>query len=104
MIDVDPTTLSSGLLAAAALGGCLGFGTKRLAKPLAIILAIELMIVRYLESVGIVAVDWRRLAAAFVGSGGDAAVAAGSWAGPVLSVLSIGVGFVGGFLIGYHRG
>lgn len=108
MVSVDPTTLALEFLAGAILGGLLGFATKRIAKVLAIIFGVQLMVVRYLQSQEILIVDWDRLSAGLVSTSEGAAEThqAGMdvhWLESLLSVGAIAVGFTSGFLIGYHR-
>ena len=103
MIDVDPTALALEFVAGAAIGGLAGFGTKRIAKLLAIVVGLQLMGLRYLESRGIVTVDYERLTAGLVGAR-DRASADLHWLESILSTVPIGAGFASGFLIGFHRG
>ncbi|ELZ10034.1 FUN14 domain-containing protein [Natrialba aegyptia] len=106
MVSADPTTLALEFIAGAVLGGLLGFGTKRVAKLIAIIFGIELMVVRYLQSQGIVIVDWDRLSAGLITTQEQTVSNAGvtaHWIDSLLSVASIAVGFTSGFLIGYYR-
>ena len=104
MIDVDPTALALEFLGGAVIGGCIGFATKRIAKLLAIIVGVQLMGFRYLESQGIIIVDWNRLSAGLFGSSTLNTTVESHWVTSILATLPIGVGFVSGFLIGYHRG
>ncbi|NGM71068.1 hypothetical protein G6M89_19010 [Natronolimnobius sp. AArcel1] len=106
MIDVDPTTLALEFLAAAVLGALVGFGAKRVAKLLAIIIGVQLMVVRYLESQEILIIDYERLTAGLVASQEQVATAGAEihWAESLLATVPVGVGFLSGFLIGYHRG
>lgn len=103
MLDVDPTTLGLEFGGGAVLGGVLGFATKQVAKLLAIVLGVQLMAFRYLESQEIVAVDWNRLTAGLVETQ-QRAEAEIHPLESMLSVATIGAGFACGFLIGYHRG
>ena len=104
MIDVDPSALAVEFLAGAVVGGCIGIATKRVAKLLALIVGAQLMALRYLESQGIVRIDWSRLTAGLVGSETTQAGTDTDWVTSLLSTLPIGLGFVSGCLIGYHRG
>lgn len=107
MIDVDPTVVALEFLAGAVIGALVGFGTKRIAKLLAVIVGVQLMTFRYLESQGIVIVDYDRLSAGLVGTPERTAEFGAPeihWLESVLSTLSLGVGFTSGFLIGFHRG
>ncbi|WP_339103768.1 FUN14 domain-containing protein [Haloterrigena salinisoli] len=103
MLDVDPTALGLEFGGSAVVGGLLGFATKQIAKLLAIIVGVELMAFRYLESQEIVIVDWNRLSAGLLETG-DRAQEGVHWLVSTLSMLSVGAGFASGFLIGYHRG
>lgn len=104
MMGVDPSTLALEFLAGAAIGGCLGIATKRIAKPLAIVVGVQLVVFRYLESRGIVIVDWNRLTGGLVNAGESATAVDVHWISALLSTLAIGAGFTSGFLIGFHRG
>ena len=103
MIDVDPTTLALEFVGGAVIGALVGFGTKRIAKLLAIVVGLQLMGLRYLESQEIVVVDYGRLTAGLVGAREHAAEER-HWLESLLSTVPIGAGFASGFLIGFHRG
>ncbi|QCS42946.1 FUN14 domain-containing protein [Natrinema versiforme] len=105
MIDLDPTTLGLEFGGGAVVGGLIGFAAKKIAKLLAIIVGVQLMAFRYLESQGIVIVDWNRLSAGILKTQERAQGAADiHWLQSMISTLSIGAGFTSGFLIGFHRG
>lgn len=104
MIDVDPTALGLEFGAGAVIGGLIGFATKKIAKLLAVIVGVQLMLFRYLESQEIVVVDWNRLSAGLVGAQGHAEGTEIHWIESVLSTLSLGAGFTSGFLVGFYRG
>ncbi|WP_137290122.1 FUN14 domain-containing protein [Natronorubrum halophilum] len=102
MIDVDLTTLGLEFGGGAVVGGVLGFATKQVAKLVAIIIGVQLMAFRYLESQEIVIVDWNRLSAGLVET--QERTQDSHWLESVLSMLAVGAGFTSGFLIGFHRG
>ncbi|PCR89804.1 FUN14 domain-containing protein [Natrinema ejinorense] len=105
MIDLDPTTLGLEFGGGAAIGGIIGFAAKKIAKLLAIIVGVQLMLFRYLESQGILFVDWNRLSAGLLKTQQRAQGAADvHWIQSIVSTLSIGAGFTGGFLVGFKRG
>ena len=104
MIDVDPTALGLEFGSGALIGGLIGFAAKKIAKLLAIIVGVQLMAFRYLESEGIIAVDWNRLSAGLLKTQQRAQGVDVHWLQSILSTLSIGAGFTGGFLIGFKRG
>ena len=103
MLDVDPTTLGLEFGGGAVIGGVLGFATKQVAKLLAIVIGVQLMVFRYLESQEIVVVDYNRLSAGLVQTQ-ERAQDEIHWLESVLSMLTVGAGFTCGFLIGFHRG
>lgn len=84
------------------IGGIIGYGTKKLAKVLAVIIGVQLALFRFLESKGIVVVDYDRLTNGLIST--PEQVQEPGWVLPILSTLSIGVGFIGGFWVGYRRG
>jgi len=56
----------------------------------------------FLESRGILSVDWERLSAGVLDTATSATPP--SWLMSVLSTLSISAGFAAGFLLGFKRG
>lgn len=102
-IDLQQLGLEFG--SGAVVGGIIGFAAKKMAKVIAILVGIELALFKFLESRGIIEVDWAKLTAGIVGSAQDAATGAPpSWVMTILSTLSISAGFTGGFLLGFKRG
>ncbi|WP_306057819.1 FUN14 domain-containing protein [Natronococcus wangiae] len=104
MIDVDPTALGLEFGAGAVIGGLIGFAAKKVAKVLAVIVGVQLMLFRYLESQEILVVDWNRLSAGLVGAQERTQGTEIHWLQSFLSTLSLGAGFTSGFLIGFYRG
>ena len=104
MIDVEPATLVLEFAGSAVLGGVLGFATKQVAKLVAVLIGVQLMAFRYLESQEIVIVDWNRLSAGLIETQAQTQTQANHWFESVLSMLSVGAGFTSGFLIGFQRG
>ncbi|MHC3437398.1 FUN14 domain-containing protein [Natrialbaceae archaeon A-gly3] len=98
---LDPTTLAIEAGGGAVLGGLIGFATKKIAKLLAVIIGVQLVIFRYLESQGILIVDWDALSGGLVTASERADP---SYLESLISTLSVGAGFTAGFLIGFHRG
>jgi uncharacterized membrane protein (Fun14 family) len=88
----------------AVIGGLIGFAAKKVAKIIAVIVGIELALFKFLESRGILTVDWERLSAGIIGAGQDAASGAPpSWVQTILSTLSISAGFSAGFFLGWKK-
>ncbi|WP_254768363.1 FUN14 domain-containing protein [Salinilacihabitans rarus] len=104
MVDIDPTALGLEFGGGAAIGALMGFAAKKIAKLIAVIIGIQLVVFRFLESKGILVVDWERLSAGLLKTSERAQNADAQWIEPILSTLSVGAGFVGGFMIGFRRG
>ena len=104
-LDVDPRQLGLEFGTGAVIGALIGFAAKKVAKLIAVIVGLELVVFKLLESRGILVVNWDRLGAAFLGAGEAAASQTPpSWLMTILSTLSIGAGFTGGFLLGFKQG
>lgn len=101
MIDLDPTALGLEFGGGAAVGFVGGYAAKKATKLVAVIVGLHLAVLRYLESEGILAVDWEKLGAELAAVG---AYADPSYLEGVVSTLSIGAGATGGFLLGFRRG
>lgn len=101
-MEIEAQQLAMEFGGGALLGGIIGYATKRLAKILAVIIGVQLAIFRFLESKGIVMVDYDRLTYGLVATRDQ--VQDPGWIVPILSTMSIGAGFVGGFWVGYRRG
>lgn len=104
MIDVDPAALGLEFGGSAVIGGLAGVAAKKIAKLLAVIVGIQLMLVRYLESQKIIIVDWDRLTTTLMTTQERAQDVEIHWIESVLSTLSLGAGFTSGFLVGFYRG
>ncbi|MFB6127084.1 MAG: FUN14 domain-containing protein [Halolamina sp.] len=89
----------------ATIGGVIGFAAKKVAKIIAILVGIELALFKFLESRGILTVNWDRLSAGLLGGAGDVATGAPpSWVSTILSTVSVSAGFTGGFFLGWKKG
>lgn len=84
----------------AVIGGIVGYATGKVAKLLALVIGAQLALLRFLEARGIVVVHYDRLTAGLFDV--QAAATDPGWMIPILSTLSIGLGFVAGFLFGYR--
>ncbi|MFB6072441.1 MAG: FUN14 domain-containing protein [Halobacterium sp.] len=105
MADVNLTSLGLEFGGGAGIGAIIGFAAKKVAKLIAVIIGLELALFKFLESRGILKVDWEQLTGGFVkaaemGTSG----APPSWVNTILSTLSVSAGFTGGFLLGFRRG
>jgi uncharacterized membrane protein (Fun14 family) len=104
-LGIDPQQLGLEFGSGAVIGGIIGFAAKKLAKVIAIIVGLELALFKFLESRGILTVDWAALSAGVLKTGeGAASSGPPGWLSTILSTLSVSAGFTGGFLLGFRRG
>lgn len=104
-IDLNPQQLGLQFGSGAVIGGIIGFAAKKVAKLIAVLVGIEMAVGAFLESRGIITVDWNRLSGGIISASQQAASGTPpSWLMSILSTLSVGVGFTGGFLVGFRRG
>jgi uncharacterized membrane protein (Fun14 family) len=104
-VPIDAQQLGLELGSGAVIGGIIGFATKKLAKILAVIVGLELALFKFLESRGILSVRWDKLSAGMLeASKAGTADVPPSWISSILSTLSVGAGFTGGFLVGFKKG
>ena len=104
-IDINLQQLGLEFGSGAAIGGIIGFAAKKVAKLIAILVGLELALFKFLESRGILTVNWEKLTAGFVQASQDAAGGTPpSWLQTILSTLSVSAGFTGGFMLGFRRG
>lgn len=101
-MEIEAQQLAMEFGGGALIGGIIGYATKRIAKVLAVIIGVQLALFRFLESKGIVIVDYDRLTHGLVATRDQ--VQDPGWIVPILSTLSIGAGFIVGFWVGYRRG
>ena len=104
-LSLDPTQLGIEFGSGAVIGGIIGFAAKKIAKVIAVLVGIELALFKFLESRGILTVDWERLSSGVLENAQPAATGAPpEWISSILSTLSISAGFTGGFLAGFKKG
>jgi uncharacterized membrane protein (Fun14 family) len=104
-LSIDPTSLGLEFGSGAVVGGIVGFAAKKIAKILAVVVGLELALFKFLESRGILTVDWERLTAGTLKTTEAAATGTPpSWLSSLLSTLSVSAGFTGGFLLGFKKG
>jgi uncharacterized membrane protein (Fun14 family) len=104
-LELDPTQLGLEFGGGAVIGAIIGFAFKKVAKVIAILVGLELALFKFLESRGILAVDWERLTGGIVQVTETASMQTPpSWVNTILSTLSVGAGFTGGFLVGFKKG
>ncbi|UPW00542.1 FUN14 domain-containing protein [Halorussus gelatinilyticus] len=104
-MQLDPQQLGLEFGSGAVVGGVIGFAAKKIAKLLAVIVGLELALFKFLESRGILTVDWNKLTAGVLKASESAQSGAPpSWVTTILSTLSVGAGFTGGFMLGFRKG
>ncbi|MFC7046295.1 FUN14 domain-containing protein [Halobacteriaceae archaeon GCM10025711] len=104
-IDINFTSLGLEFGGGAVIGGIIGFAAKKIAKVIAVIVGLELAMFKFLESEGYLTVRWDRLTnGALEASQAAQSNGVPSWVHSLLSTLSVGAGFTGGFLLGFKKG
>ena len=103
VLDIDPATLGMQMGGSAIIGATIGFAAKKVAKIIAFIIGLELILFKFLETRGVIQVRWRRLV-----NQTEQAAQAGQEAGSSLitafvETAGIGAGFVGGFALGFKK-
>ncbi|MDY6765800.1 MAG: FUN14 domain-containing protein [Candidatus Nanohaloarchaea archaeon] len=88
----------------AAIGLIAGYAAKKITKLIAIVAGAGLLGAAYLESRGIIGIDWTGVGNGFVDVGADVAEAAPSLLDTVISTVGVGGGFAVGFLLGFRQG
>ena len=91
----------------ALIGGIIGFAAKKVAKLIAIIVGLELALFKFLETRGVLAVDWGAIQGGATNTTKSAGKAGGEGASllsSMLSTLPVSTGFTGGFLVGFKKG
>lgn len=104
------TELSLGSLGVEVGGGAVigvitGYAAKKVAKLIAVLIGIQLAVFKFLESRGILTVDWNAISGGLVGVTDVAQSSTPPpWLHTIITTFSVSAGFVGGFLIGFKRG
>jgi uncharacterized membrane protein (Fun14 family) len=91
----------------AIIGGVIGFAAKKIAKLIAVLIGLELALFKFLETRGVLDVNWKKITNAS-SNVTDAAQEGGSagagYIDSLLSTLPVGAGFTGGFFLGFRKG
>ena len=103
MVELDITQLGLEMGGSAIIGGVIGFAAKKVAKLIAIIIGIELVLFKFLESQGILEVNWGRIIDRSEQAARDAPDATQSLVETFIQTAGVGVGFAGGFALGFKR-
>ena len=106
-LALDPQQLGMEFGGGAVIGGVIGFAAKKIAKLLAVIVGLELALFKFLETRGILEVNWQAIGGAAqntTNSAGSAASQPPGWIVSLLSALPVSAGFTGGFFVGFKQG
>jgi uncharacterized membrane protein (Fun14 family) len=109
MVDLNIQQMGLELGSGAVIGGIIGFAAKKVAKLIAVLVGLELALFKFLESQGILSVDWERLSAGMINASTAATDAASGGEPPsivmsFLSIMPVSAGFTGGFFLGFKKG
>lgn len=108
MVDLNPQQLGIEVGGGAAIGGIIGFAAKKVAKIIAVLVGLQLALFKFLETRGILSVDWNAITGTATNASKAATGATGaqppSWVLSLLSTLPVSAGFTGGFLVGFRKG
>lgn len=101
--NLDLPSLGMQMGGSAILGAVIGFAAKKIAKVIAIIIGLELVLFKFLESRGVLSVNWDRLAGASQDVAEGGADAGHTLVETFISTAGIGATFAAGFLLGFKK-
>ncbi|WP_435358539.1 FUN14 domain-containing protein [Haloarchaeobius sp. DFWS5] len=104
LLELNPQELMLELGSGAAIGGVMGFAAKKIAKIIAVLVGLELALFKFLESKGYITVKWDELSGGMLKAAESGQDVDTGWVEPILSTLSVGAGFTGGFMAGFKMG
>lgn len=103
MVDIDLAQLGLEFGSGALIGALIGFTAKKVAKLIAVIIGAQLALFKFLEAKGILVVRWDKLTGGLLEAPSQLPNT-DRWIEPIVSTLSVGAGFTGGFYLGFRRG
>jgi uncharacterized membrane protein (Fun14 family) len=114
MVELDPLSLGIEVGGGGVLGFLTGYAAKKIVKIVAVLIGAQLALFKFLETRGVLEVNWEHLYAgagnatttaanATMNNGGDSGSGGGLFES-LLSVLPVGGGFAVGALVGFKRG
>ncbi|MEF8775447.1 MAG: FUN14 domain-containing protein [Haloarculaceae archaeon] len=103
-LDVDATGLILQMGGSGLIGLVIGFAAKKVAKIIAIIVGLELVLFKFLESLGFLQVNWGEMGGVFENFATSAPGQAQSLVDTFVTTAGVGVGFAGGFYLGLKLG
>jgi uncharacterized membrane protein (Fun14 family) len=103
-MNIDATGLAIEMGGSAIIGAVIGYAAKKVAKILAVIVGVELVLFKFLESQGFIQVNWGKMGGFFENLASDAPGQAQTLVDTFISTAGIGVGFAAGFYLGLRKG
>jgi len=103
MAEFNFTQLGLEVGGSGAIGFLIGFAAKKVAKVIAIIIGLELVLFKFLESREILTVNWNKLTNGIVKAGEEGQAKGQDWIMTFVSTAGVGAGFVGGFFLGFKK-
>lgn len=100
-LDTTAVVLEAG--SASLVGVVMGYAAKKVAKVIAVIIGLQLVLFKLLESRDILIVDWGTLTGSASSSADLAVSTPPAWLDTIISTLSVGAGFTVGFLLGFKK-
>jgi uncharacterized membrane protein (Fun14 family) len=91
----------------AVIGGVIGFAAKKIAKLIAVIIGLELALFKFLETRGVLQVNWKKItntSANVTDTAREGGAAGAGYLESIVSTLPVGAGFTGGFFLGFKKG
>ena len=104
MASLDPTGLALQIGGSGLIGLVIGFAAKKIAKIIAVIVGLQLVAFKFLESQGYLQVNWEKFGGFFEGLASNAPGEAQSLVDTFVTTAGIGAGFAGGFFLGLKMG
>lgn len=103
-LNVDLTGLLLQMGGSGLIGLVIGFAAKKVAKIIAIIIGLQLVLFKFLETQGIIQVNWGKMGGIFENFATSAPGQAQSLVDTFVTTAGIGAGFAGGFYLGLKMG
>ena len=114
-MELDPLSLGIEVGGGGVLGFLTGYAAKKVVKVVAVLIGAQLALFKFLETRGVLEVNWERL---YTGAGNATTAAANATVGgnetsaqtngglfeSILSAIPVGSGFALGAFVGFKRG
>lgn len=101
--NVDVSSLGVQMGGSAIIGAVIGFAAKKIAKVIAVLVGLQLILFKFLESRGVISVNWNRLTDQSSTVVNDGAAAGQTLIEAFVTTAGIGASFAGGFLLGFKK-